>query len=109
MDSKNYIRDLLQSHKDRLDLSAKEINEYLGKASNGGGTWSSIAGIRQKKLQEPTKRDWKLLDKLDKINPYIFIFFLRDLCGYEIIQHYSKIITFLKNTKFDDIFYHLIW
>ena len=64
VDSKNYIRDLLQSHKDRLDLSAKEINEYLGKASNGGGTWSSIAGIRQKKLQEPTKRDWKLLDKL---------------------------------------------
>lgn len=63
-DSKNYIRDLLQQHRQRLDLSAKEINEYLGKASNGGGTWSGIAGLKQKTLQEPTREDWNKLDKL---------------------------------------------
>ena len=63
-DSKNYIRDLLQQHRQKLNLSAKEINEYLGKASNGGGTWSGIAGLKQKTLQEPTREDWHKLDKL---------------------------------------------
>lgn len=64
VDSKNYIRDLLQSHRQRLNLTSKEINEYLGKASNGGGTWSGIAGLRQKTLQEPTKVDWEKLSTL---------------------------------------------
>ena len=64
VDSKNYIRDLLQSHRNRLDLSSKEINEYLDKASNGGGTWSGIAGLKQKTLTEPTRVDWEKLDKL---------------------------------------------
>lgn len=63
-DSTDYIRNLLQDKATKLKLSPKEINDYLGKASNGGGTWSSIAGKKQKKLQEPTKEDWEKLDKL---------------------------------------------
>lgn len=63
-DSTNYIRDLLQEKAKEKNLTSKEINEYLGKASNGGGTWSSIAGKKQKKLQEPTKEDWEKLDVL---------------------------------------------
>lgn len=63
-DSTNYVRDLLQKKAKEKKLTAKYINEYLGKASNGGGTWSSIAGLRQKNLQEPTKEDWEKLDKL---------------------------------------------
>ena len=64
VNSKDYIRDLLQERKLDSGLSAKEINEYLGKASNGGGTWSTIAGLKQKNRTEPTKRDWEMLDKL---------------------------------------------
>jgi DNA modification methylase len=63
-DSTNYIRDLLQDKAKEKGLTAKEINDFLGKASNGGGTWSSIAGKKQKKLQEPTKEDWLKLDEL---------------------------------------------
>lgn len=63
-DSTSYIRDLLQEKAIEKKLSAKEINEYLGKASNGGGTWSSIAGKKQKNLQEPTKEDWEKLNTL---------------------------------------------
>lgn len=64
VDSKNYIRELLQSHRQRMNLTPKEINEYLGKACNGGGTWSGIAGLKQKTLNEPTKTDWGKLDEL---------------------------------------------
>jgi len=63
-DSTDYIRDLLQEKATEKKLTAKDINMYLGKASNGGGTWSSIAGKKQKNLQEPTKEDWEKLDKL---------------------------------------------
>jgi adenine-specific DNA-methyltransferase len=63
-DSTDYIRDLLQEKAETKNLTPKEINEFLGKASNGGGTWSSIAGKKQKHLQEPTKEDWEKLNKL---------------------------------------------
>lgn len=63
-DSTDYVRLILQQKAQEKNLSAKEINEYLGKATNGGGTWSSIAGKKQKKLQEPTKEDWEKLSKL---------------------------------------------
>jgi len=63
-DSTDYIRDLLQERAIEKNLTPKEINEFLGKASNGGGTWSSIAGKKQKNLQEPTREDWEKLNQL---------------------------------------------
>lgn len=63
-DSTDVIRKLLNVEKDRKGLTPKEINEYLGKASWGGGTWSSIAGLRQKTLMQPTREDWTKLDIL---------------------------------------------
>lgn len=63
-DSTEYIKNLLQTKAEEKSLNAKDINEYLGKSSNGGGTWSTIAGKNQKRLQEPTKEDWEKLDKL---------------------------------------------
>jgi DNA modification methylase len=63
-DSTSYIRDLLQERAIKKGLMPKEINEFLGKASNGGGTWSSIAGKKQKNLQEPTREDWEKLNNL---------------------------------------------
>lgn len=63
-DSREIIKKMLQDKQLKLKLSSKEINEKLGKASNGGGTWSSIAGKRQKNIQYPTREDW---DKLENI------------------------------------------
>jgi DNA modification methylase len=63
-DTTDYIRNLLQEKITEKKMTPKEVNEYLGKASNGGGTWSSIAGKKQQNLQEPTKEDWEKLDIL---------------------------------------------
>jgi DNA modification methylase len=63
-DSTNYIRNLLQARAEEKKITPREINDFLGKASNGGGTWSSIAGKKQKTLQEPTREDWLKLEKL---------------------------------------------
>ena len=77
-DSRDYIRNLLQERALEKKLSPKQINEFLGKASNGGGTWSSIAGKKQKNLQEPTKEDWikleKLFGKLPKYEDIVYTF-----------------------------------
>lgn len=64
VDSKDYIKNLLNEKRKEYNLKTNEINEYLGKASNGGGTWSGIAGLKQTKLTEPTREDWYKLDKL---------------------------------------------
>ena len=71
VDSRNKIRDILNQKKIEFGMSSKEINEYLGKATNGGGTWSSIAGIKQKDIHEPTRLDWEKLDILFRgLPPY---------------------------------------
>jgi DNA modification methylase len=71
-DSIDYIRKILNDQKAKRNLTSKEINEYLGKASNGGGTWSSIAGMKQKTPSQPTKEDWQKLNKLfdNELEPY---------------------------------------
>ena len=47
-DSIPEIRRILNEKKNEYRYTAKYINEYLGKASNGGGTWSQIAGLRKR-------------------------------------------------------------
>ena len=63
-DSIPEIRRILNEKKNEYGYTAKYINEYLGKASNGGGTWSQIAGLKQKTPVQPTREDWEKLDKL---------------------------------------------
>src|SRR5579859_3833227 len=43
-DSIPVIKEMLMVKKAQSGLSAKALNELLGKATNGGGTWSQIAG-----------------------------------------------------------------
>jgi DNA modification methylase len=71
-DSIFYIKTLLNEQKNKRKLSSKELNEYLGKASNGGGTWSTIAGIEQKTPCQPTEEDWNKLNVLfnGELPPY---------------------------------------
>jgi DNA modification methylase len=94
-DSTSYIRDLLQQRAIEKNLTAKEINEFLGKASNGGGTWSSIAGKRQKNLQEPTKEDW---DKLSIL--------FEDLPDYKDVVYTFNLPMGLTDV-FDDINFYI--
>ena len=63
-DSTEYIKTILNNEKDKIEWSPKQINEYLGKASNGGGTWSSIAGKKQMGRSQPIREDWNKLNKL---------------------------------------------
>jgi len=60
-DSTTFLKTLLQQKKEEHKLTSKEINEYLGKASNGGGSWSVYAGLNQKGITEPTREDWEKL------------------------------------------------
>tara|TARA_B110000495_G_C23008287_1_gene596025 strand:+ start:518 stop:1471 length:954 start_codon:yes stop_codon:yes gene_type:complete len=63
-ESRPFLKNYLQNKKEETNISSSEINEYLGKAINGGGTWSTIAGKKQKNIQYPTKEDWDKLQEL---------------------------------------------
>lgn len=77
-------RDVLKTYlQQKLKDSGKtplEVNTALGKATNGGGKWSTLAGIRQKNIQYPTREDWTALTPLLnlewKYDDYVFKFHL---------------------------------
>jgi DNA modification methylase len=63
-ESRGLIREYLQRKQAETKKSSKDINLHLGKAINGGGTWSTIAGVKQKNIQYPTREDWDKLGDL---------------------------------------------
>jgi DNA modification methylase len=63
-ESRGLIREYLQKKQVETKKSSKDINLHLGKAINGGGTWSTIAGVKQKNIQYPTREDWDKLSDL---------------------------------------------
>lgn len=63
-EARPFIKTFLQNKKKESKKTSGEINIFLGKAINGGGTWSTIAGEKQKNIQYPTKEDWDKLQEL---------------------------------------------
>lgn len=63
-DAKSVVKQMLNMRKKECKLSAKELNTHLGRAINGGGTWSSIAGIRKKNTEYPTREVWEKLNEV---------------------------------------------
>jgi len=63
-EARPFIKKYLQEKQETTKISSKDINLHLGKAINGGGTWSTIAGKKQKNIQYPTKQDWNKLEEL---------------------------------------------
>lgn len=53
-DNKKYIKEILLNKQKELNIKSKEINEYLGVKSNGGGMWSIYTGNNVSK-QFPTE------------------------------------------------------
>lgn len=77
-ESRPIIKKYLQDKMKESGKTPLEINTALGKATNGGGKWSTIAGIRQQNIQYPTREDWESLVpilNLDwKYDDYVFKF-----------------------------------
>ena len=56
-----------------------------------------------KYLSISEKDAWQLLYKLDLINPYLFVFLIRDFCNYPILKNYESIIKFLQTNIFSSL------
>lgn len=63
-EARHVIKKYLQDKQTETKIASSDINKHLGKAINGGGTWSTIAGKRQKNIQYPTLEDWNKLQEL---------------------------------------------
>ena len=71
-DARDYIRDILQSERKRLGMSSKDCNTLLGKAINGGGTFSCIAS-EKKHIEHrvyPTREDWNKFQTIMNLPNY---------------------------------------
>lgn len=63
-EARHIIKKYLQDKQEEKKIKSGDINLHLGKAINGGGTWSTIAGKKQKNIQYPTREDWNKLEEL---------------------------------------------
>ena len=71
-ESRDFIRDLIQSEMKRLGMKGKDVNALLGKATSGGGTLACIASMK-KPLEHrvyPTKEDWEKLSTVMNLPKY---------------------------------------
>ena len=62
-DNKKFVKDFLKQRQKALGLTAKQINDYLGVKSNGGGMWSIYTGNNVCE-QFPTEELWNKLSEL---------------------------------------------
>jgi DNA modification methylase len=107
-DSRDLIKSKLQEKQKEKKLTSNEINKYLGKAINGGGTWSTIAGKRQKNIQYPTREDWDKLNILFdgigiKYDDYVYKFNLPTKLTdvWDDINFYDRTYKNLWKQKYD--------
>lgn len=69
-DNKKFAKNFLKERQRQLGLTAKQINEFLGVKSNGGGMWSIYTGNNVCE-QFPTEELWNKLSELLQFNcPY---------------------------------------
>jgi len=77
-ESRGIVKKYLQDKMKESGKTPLEINTALGKATNGGGKWSTIAGIRQQNIQYPTREDWNTLTPILNLewnyDDYVFKF-----------------------------------
>lgn len=80
-DSRDYIRDILNEQRRERGMTPSEVNEYLGKATNGGGTWSTVAGENKPlhRREFPTKSDWAKMQDIFDIPKYEDVVFTFNL------------------------------
>jgi DNA modification methylase len=71
-DARDHIRELLLDLKDKNNMTGKDMNSLLGKATSGGGTFSCIASFKKPREHRiyPTKEDWKILSTLGELPNY---------------------------------------
>lgn len=71
-DARDHIRELLLNLKDKNNMTGKDMNSLLGKATSGGGTFSCIASSKKPREHRvyPTKEDWEILSTLGELPDY---------------------------------------
>jgi DNA modification methylase len=62
-DSKPFVKKFLKNRQKEIGISSKEINDFLGVKSNGGGMWSIYTGDNVCK-QLPTEEIWNKLQQI---------------------------------------------
>lgn len=71
-ESRDLVRDLLQSEAKRLGMRGCDVNGLLGKATSGGGTFACIASMK-KPLEHrvyPTRENWTKLKSVMNLPEY---------------------------------------
>ena len=103
------LKNVIINYNKKFPISLKEIYSLITLVKCRLTITVVMASIQRKKfpknryLSISEKDAWSLLIKLDKINTYFFIFLIRHLCNFPIIENYDKTINLIKKNSFNNI------
>jgi len=71
-ESRPKIRHLLQQQRQLKGMTGNDVNKHLGKATSGGGTFSTIASTKKplEYITFPTEKDWIKLQEIFELPEY---------------------------------------
>ena len=100
------LENIVKTYHNRFKINFDEIFSLMTLVKTRLSITVVMAEKQKKKFPQNdylsiSKNDaWKLLCKLNDINPYLLIFLIRNFCDYQITENYNKIINFLKKNLF---------
>ena len=104
------LRNIIFEYHKKFPISEDEIYSLISLTKSR--LLITVVMAKKQRLKYPSnkylsvseKDAWNLLEKLDNIPTKFLIYIIRNICTYPILNNYNDIISFIKNTKFGNIF-----
>ena len=113
MNNKNIystLKNIISQYNNLFPIDEDEINSIISLCKSR--LMITVVMAKKQRIKYPSNKylsisendAWSLLEKLDKIPTQFLIYIIRNICGYAIIKNYNEVITFIKNSNFENIF-----
>ena len=104
------LKNIISEYHKIFPINEEEINSLISLCKSR--LMITVVMAKKQRIKYPSNKylsisendAWTLLEKLDKIPTQLFIYIIRNICGFVTIKNYDDIITFIKNTNFGNIF-----
>ena len=104
------LKNIILEYHDLFPINEDEINSLISLCKSR--LMITVVMAKKQRIKYPSNKylsisendAWSILKKLDKIPTQFLIYIIRDICGYSTIKNYNEVITFIKNSNFENIF-----
>ena len=104
------LQNIISEYHNIFSINEDEINSLISLCKSR--LMITVVMAKKQRVKYPSNKylsisesdAWELLKKLDNISTQFLIYIIRNICGNTLLKNYNKVITFLKNSNFENIF-----